>query len=55
MQKKSQKRVDYWFASDTNWPYDCAEKRVDYWLALYENSKCRNALRKIDMILEVMK
>ena len=24
-------------------------------LALYENSKCRNALRKIDMILEVMK
>lgn len=32
-----------------------SQKRVDYWLALYENSKCRNALRKIDMILEVMK
>lgn len=27
MQKKSQKRVDYWLASDTNRPYDCADNR----------------------------
>ena len=52
MQKKLQKRVDYWLASDTNRPYDCAEGWKKIWEGIQQSreKKHRRMLEKFKMV-----